>query len=244
MMLASLASAWMMGTVGSTHCLVMCGGAASTISGSVVQLGRRPRVDPKVASLAYNAGRIGSYALAGSIAGAIGVALDHAPFVFGAEIALRVLAGLLLCAVGLYIAGAWQRGAAFERIGLPLWKRIEPLARRFIPIRSVSSAFALGALWGWIPCGLVYAALGVAVVTGSPVSGALTMIAFGVGTLPAMLVMGAFGARVGNLSRRAIVRRIAGVTILLFGIFHVVGAGAQVVAPAKQAHACCLAKKA
>jgi sulfite exporter TauE/SafE len=241
---ATLVSAWIMGSVGSTHCVVMCGGAASTISGSVVKLGRKPRVTPTTASLAYNAGRIASYSVAGAIAGAIGIGIDRLPFVMGAEIALRFFAGLLLCAIGLYIAGVWRRGAAFERIGLPLWRRLEPFARRLIPIRSVGSALALGALWGWMPCGLVYAALGIALASGTPIFGALTMIAFGIGTLPALLLTALFGARLGVLANRAVVRRVAGITILLFGLFHVAAASAQVTMPLSKSHACCIAKQA
>jgi sulfite exporter TauE/SafE len=95
-----------------------------------------------------------------------------------------------------------------------------------------------------MPCGLVYAALGIALASGSPVTGALAMIAFGVGTLPALLMMGMFGARLGSVAHRSIVRRVAGLTILLFGLFHVVAASAQAVAPRSIVHACCLAKQA
>ncbi|MEO8876336.1 MAG: sulfite exporter TauE/SafE family protein [Polyangiaceae bacterium] len=239
MIVATLASAWVMGTVGSAHCAAMCGGAASTISGSVVQLGRRPRVSPAITSLAYNTGRVTSYAIAGVIVGTIGTVIDRVPFIFGAEVALRIAAGALLCAVGLYLTGFWQRGAAFERIGLPLWRRIEPFARRFVPIRSVWSALALGMLWGWIPCGLVYAALGVALASGSSLLGGLSMLAFGVGTLPARLLMGAFGARMGKYTRHALVRRVAGLTIILFGLFHIASASAQAFAPPAAKHACC-----
>ena len=244
MIVATLVSAWVMGSVGSTHCVVMCGGAASTISGSVVTLGRRPRVPPSTVSVAFNLGRIASYALAGAAAGSLGIVIDRIPYVFGAEIALRLLAGFLLCAVGLYVMGVWQRGVAFECVGLPLWRRIEPFARRLIPVRSISSALGLGALWGWMPCGLVYAALGIALASGSPAIGALSMMAFGLGTLPALLLMGIFGARLGASLQRSFVRRSAGVLILLFGVFHVIAAGAQASAPRTEKHACCLAKQA
>ena len=240
MIFSPIISAWIMGAVGSAHCALMCGGAASLASGGVVQIGKKPRVGPLGVSLAYNGGRIASYSVAGIGAGAVGVALDKVPVVFGAEIALRIFAGVLLCAVGLYVSGAWRKGAVLERIGLPIWKRIEPYARRLVPIRSVTSALALGALWGFMPCGLVYAGLGIAVASGSPLLGGITMLAFGLGTLPALLMMGAFGVRLGKLAHHTIVRRVAGVTILLFGIFHVVAAGAQIAAPRTQPHACCL----
>ncbi len=111
--------------------------------------------------------------------------------------------------LGLYLAGAWQRFAVVERVGLPLWRRVEPLARRLVPVRDASTALALGALWGWMPCGLVYAALGLALNAGSAGGGALAMVAFGLGTLPMLMTMGALAARIAVFLRVRWVRRTA-----------------------------------
>jgi sulfite exporter TauE/SafE len=239
---ALLASAFVMGLLGSTHCVVMCGGVVSLLSSGLVKLetNRRAALARSLRyALAYNAGRVASYAAAGAIAGAFGALATRAPALRDAQLGLRVAAGLLMLGLGLYLAGAWRRFAAIESVGAPLWRRLEPLARRLLPVRSVASALALGAVWGWMPCGLVYAALGVALGTGSAGSGALAMIAFGAGTLPTLLTMGAVAARVAEATRHAWVRRAAGAVIVAFGVLQVASASAQIAAREASPHACC-----
>jgi sulfite exporter TauE/SafE len=220
----------------------MCGGVVSVLQGGLVQLSpnaRTARVRSAGLGLAYNAGRVASYATAGALAGAFGAFVDRVPVLHGAALGLRLAAGLLMLGLGLYLAGAWGRFAAIERIGLPLWKRIEPLARRLLPVRTIPAALALGALWGWMPCGLVYAALGLALGTGSAAVGATTMIAFGAGTLPTLLAMGAVAHRIAQAARLTWVRRAAGLAIVAFGLFHVAAASAQIADRSSVPHACC-----
>ena len=232
-----------MGLLGSTHCVVMCGGVVGLLSSAPATIARNRReavMRTLRLALAYNGGRIGSYAVAGSVAGAFGALVDRIPLLHGAELGLRLGAGALMLGVGLYLAGAFGRFAKIERIGLPLWRRIEPQARKLLPVRTLSSALGLGALWGWMPCGLVYAALGIALGTGSASGGALAMVAFGVGTLPTLLTMGAVAARVAQLTKIAWVRRGAGVAIVAFGLLHVAAAGAQIAGGrAAAASPCC-----
>jgi sulfite exporter TauE/SafE len=235
-----LVSALAMGLLGSTHCVLMCGGVASVLSAGLVPLGRKPM---RVASLtlAYNAGRIASYAAAGALAGAFGAAADHVEVVHGTRIGLRIVAGLFMIGVGAYLTGAWRRFGRIEEIGAPLWRRVEPIAKRLLPVRSAGAAILLGSLWGWMPCGLVYSALGIALGTGSIAGGAAAMTAFGLGTLPAMLAMGAVAARVKGFIRRARVRRAAGIAIALFGAMNVATASAQAgwTKPETAVHSCC-----
>jgi sulfite exporter TauE/SafE len=127
--------------------------------------------------------------------------------------------------VGLYVAGFGAALHWMERAGEPLWKHIAPLARRLVPVRSPMHAVALGLLWGWMPCGLVYAALASSLTAGSPLGGAGTMAAFGMGTLPALITMGTCAALVARAARAQLVRRIAGVTILAFGMIQIVVVG-------------------
>ncbi len=214
-----LASAWLLGFLGSTHCVAMCGGVVA-MSCSAVSLRKRssPRAQwPYLA--AHNGGRILSYAAAGAIAGGFGAALASFGPAARAQLVLRLLAGLMMIAVGLYVAGfgAWLRAA--ETIGKPLWDRIAPLARRLVPVQSPWQAFALGLVWGWLPCGLVYGALAGAVTSGSALGGAATMASFGLGTLPMLVAMGSAATAIARATRIRPVRWAAGASIVAFGLF-------------------------
>lgn len=240
-----VASAFAMGLFGGAHCIVMCGGVVGTLcSGAPADLRERPLSQLRL-GLGYNAGRIASYALFGAIAGGFGALLERVDAVHGMQIGLRLASGLLMLGVGLYLAGVWRKYALVERLGAPVWRLVEPLARRVLPVRSTGGALLLGALWGWMPCGLVYAALAVAVSAGTPAKGALVMAAFGLGTLPTLLALGTLAGLLAKLARRAWVRRGAGLAIAAFGIFYVVSASAQAgFAPLGKppAHECCTGK--
>jgi sulfite exporter TauE/SafE len=225
MSLAALAAAWAFGLLGSSHCVAMCGGVvAMTCSALPLERRRRWRYQLGYA-LAYNAGRIMSYAAAGGLAGALGGAVLR----FGAferlQLALRVFAALAMVASGLAIAGLGGAWRGMERVGQPLWRRIAPLARSILPVRSPLQAVALGGLWGWMPCGLVYGALALAVSSGSPAAGASTMLAFGLGTLPMLLTLGSAATLVVRAFRHPTVRRGAGVLMVTLGVFHVADSG-------------------
>jgi sulfite exporter TauE/SafE len=225
MTLAWLAPAFMMGILGGTHCVVMCGGVVA-MSCSSLPLARRGRPLAQLPYvLAYNAGRIASYAVAGAAAGAVGATLAHFGAVAELQLALRLVAGATMLAVGLYIAGVAAALRWLERSVEPLWRRVSFLARALVPVRSPAHAVALGLLWGWMPCGLVYAALATSVSAGSPAAGALTMAAFGAGTLPALVTLGSAAAVVVRAARTPAVRRAAGVTMMAIGLFHVIDTG-------------------
>ena len=157
--------------------------------------GQRPRVD---FLLAYNAGRIASYTAAGALAGAIGASGFFMQHVLPVEQLLYALASVMLVVLGLYLAGLWQGVLVLERLGGVLWKHIQPVSRHFLPMRSLPRALALGAVMGWLPCGLVYSVLVAALATGSVAQGALLMLAFGLGTLPTLMAMGLAAARLKN----------------------------------------------
>ena len=202
------------GLSGGGHCFGMCGGLVGALAGS-----GSPR--PSLL-LAYNAGRLSSYALAGAIVGGIGAAGLSAGSGFGADLFLRVglygFASLMLCALGLYLLGATRALAFVERWGQGLWRRIQPATRRFLPARSAAQAFPLGLLWGWLPCGLVYSALATSLGSGSPAAGAGAMLAFGAGTLPNLLLAGLFAQRVGDWMTRRPVRVACGLLVAGFGV--------------------------
>jgi uncharacterized protein len=205
---------FLVGLLGGTHCIGMCGGIVGALS-----MGGQRRWS---LHLAYNGGRIASYTLAGAAAGGLGAAgigLGETTV----RLALYLFANLMLVALGLYLIGVTRALALTERIGHSLWQRIQPLTRRFLPVRSVAQAFPLGLLWGWLPCGLVYSCLATALASGSAGSGALAMLAFGIGTLPNLLAAGILFARMNAFVRRPAVRTVSGLLVLGFGIYGLIG---------------------
>jgi len=219
------------GLASGVHCLGMCGGivgAFSAFSGAAPLEGPRPRsglVRELPRQLAFNGGRIASYALAGAIAGALGGAGATVAGALPWQIALYVLANVMLILVGLYLAGASRWLVHVEALGAPLWRRLQPLAARLLPARTLPQSLAAGMVWGWIPCGLVYGALAAAVFAGSPERGALAMAAFGLGTLPNLLLAGLAAAKLRAFAARRGVRLAAGGIVLGFGVFGLAHAG-------------------
>jgi sulfite exporter TauE/SafE len=219
---ALLLSALMMGLLGSTHCIVMCGGVVAMACSALPIARRAGPVAQLPYVLAYNAGRIASYGIAGAAAGALGASLASFGSVQHAQLSLRLAAGAMTVAVGLYVAGVARALSWVERLGEPVWRRLAPLARTLVPVQTPAHALALGLLWGWMPCGLVYAALAVAVSSGSPGNGAATMTAFGLGTLPMLVTMGSAAVLVARLARNRRVRMIAGVAMVAMGTLQLV----------------------
>lgn len=202
---------FLVGLLGGTHCVGMCGGIVGALAVGGPAKWRM--------HLAYNAGRIASYALAGAIAGALGAASLGLEGQVPARLALYLLANLMLIALGLYLLGVTRALAFTERAGQALWRRIQPLTRRFLPATTIRQAFPLGLLWGWLPCGLVYSALASALSAGSAGRGAALMLAFGLGTLPNLLLAGILLSRLNEFVRRPVVRTLSGLLILGFGIY-------------------------
>ena len=124
---------------------------------------------------------------------------------------------LLLGALGLYLAGLWGAVRRVELVGAVLWKHLQPFTRRLLPVDTVPRALALGALWGWLPCGLVYSVLLTALAAGSATQGAFVMLAFGLGTLPNLLAIGLFWERIKDKVQSPRVRLAAGVLVAGLG---------------------------
>lgn len=214
----TLLGALLAGLVGSTHCLGMCGGIASALGMGVAPERRTPwRLFGY--ALAYNVGRVASYAVAGGIAGGIGLWLASLVSLGSWTSGLRVAMGLVMAAIGVQVAFNWRLLAPLERSGMRVWARIAPLARGLMPVRSPGRALLLGSLWGWLPCGLVYGMLVAAALAGGAMDGAGVMVAFGIGTMPAMVLTGTAAAVTGRLLARGRVRLALGVTILGMGVW-------------------------
>ena len=208
----TLLSAFLVGLLGGVHCVGMCGGIVGALS-----LGLSSQRQQLPLLLAYNIGRIASYTLAGALMGGLGFYFSGLLPVQNAQHVLLALAGVFMILLGLYLAGWWNLLARIERAGGALWRRIEPLGRGLLPVRSVRQAVLLGVLWGWLPCGLVYTALVWTVASGGAFQGAALMLAFGLGTLPNLLLMGVAAARLQRWVRIPAVRRVAGSMVMLFG---------------------------
>ncbi|TDF77406.1 sulfite exporter TauE/SafE family protein [Pseudomonas sp. H9] len=215
-LLPLLSSALILGLLGGGHCLGMCGGlmGALTLAIPQEQRSRRFRL-----LLAYNLGRIASYALAGLLLGLAGWAVANSTVALG----MRVVAGLLLISMGLYLAGWWSGLTRIEGLGRGLWRHIQPVANRLLPVSSWPRALLLGALWGWLPCGLVYSTLLWAASQGNAVDSALLMLAFGLGTWPVLLATGLAAERTSALLRKRQIRVAGGLLVILFGIWTLPG---------------------
>lgn len=215
-LLPLLSSALILGLLGGGHCLGMCGGLMGALTLAIPREQRSRRFN---LLLAYNAGRILSYATAGLLLGLAGWALADSPLATG----MRVLAALLLICMGLYLAGWWSGLTRIERLGRGLWRHIQPLANRLLPVSSLPRALLLGALWGWLPCGLVYSTLLWAASQGNALNSALLMLAFGLGTWPVLLATGLAAERTNALLRKRGVRMTGGVLVILFGLWTLPG---------------------
>jgi sulfite exporter TauE/SafE len=221
-------SAFLVGLLGGVHCAAMCGGivaalnlpsrraALSAAGGGTLAADIAGQVP---LHLAYSAGRIASYTAAGAIAGGVGGVAALADAVIPVQIALAVVANALVVLLGVYLAGAGSGVARLEWVGGALWRRVAPIGRRFLPVDTPARAIGAGAVWGWLPCGLVYSVLALALVSGDAARGAMVMLAFGLGTAPNLLVAGLALERFRGLIARPRVRLAAGLTVAALGVW-------------------------
>ncbi|MCE9569682.1 MAG: sulfite exporter TauE/SafE family protein [Rhodocyclales bacterium] len=216
---------FLIGLLGGVHCAGMCGGIVSALS--LQMPGAAGSSAPAWSiHLAYNLGRIASYAIAGALIGALGSLGLLLNNWLPVQLGLYVAANLMMVALGLYLTGLTQTLAFTERAGQSLWRRVQPATKRFLPVRGVAQAFPLGMLWGWLPCGLVYSVLTMTLVSGSAARGAATMLAFGLGTLPNLMLAGLLLARFRNVVQGRAVRLVSGLIVLGFGIWGLFNAAA------------------
>ena len=212
-LLAAVSAALVAGFFGSAHCLGMCGGIAGlyAVKLEVASLGRRLHL-----AVLYNVGRILGYALLGFLVAGIGRTLAGViPALAGP---VRLASGLLIILVGLQLAFAWRPLDILERGGARIWQQIAPSAKGLLPVTSAPKALALGVLWGFLPCGLVYSALLIAATSGEALNGAYVMTAFGLGTAPAMLLTGLGSAQLQAFMAKTWARRGAGLLVVVMGL--------------------------
>jgi uncharacterized protein len=212
----SLAAAFMIGLLGSTHCIGMCGGIVGALTMGLSETTRQSPLKLLPYLLTYNIGRLFSYSLAGLIIGLLSSSMSDF-FQIGRFPIGGIVGGLFMVALGIYIGGWLQTMAPLERLGGHFWRLIEPIGRRFMPVKSPVQALGLGFIWGWLPCGLVYSTLALAATSANAVNSAMLMLAFGAGTLPMLLVMGSFADKLQRLTRNRWIRYLAGILLIAFG---------------------------
>jgi len=219
------------GLASGVHCVGMCGGIVAAFDSKrfirIEEPGRWKR------HLAFNLGRISTYVAAGAAVGTLGAAA-YAAGALPAQEMLHLAANGMLVLVGLYLAGADRLLAPLESLGMPLWRRLQPLAARLLPARTMSGAYLAGLAWGWLPCAMVYAALAAATFSGGAAAGALGMAAFGLGTLPFLLGAGWLASRLRDW------RRAAGAAVLGFGVYGLAHADAGALGEAIRRGLLCL----
>jgi len=210
-LLPVLAAAFAAGLLGSAHCLGMCGGISGLFAAGATVASFRTQLP---LAIAYNLGRIGSYAFLGVMVAMIGSTTVSAIPALTAPV--RLASGVLIILVGLQVAFNLRLLAPVEKIGAKLWNKLVPHARGLIPATSATRAVGLGLIWGWLPCGLVYSALLLAATTAEPAGGGLVMIAFGLGTMPAMVMTGLSASKLSAFMNRN--RLGAGLLIVALGV--------------------------
>ena len=206
-------SAFLIGVAGAGHCVAMCGGITTMLTAS---MDRSIKTNPLLI-LAYNFGRILSYTIAGALAGLTGSLAAQS---IGVPIlGLKIVAAIFVILLGLYIAKISFLLSHVEQLGKGLWKFIQPLSKRFIPVKSIHQSLLLGVVWGWLPCGLVYSTLTWSIASGDWQNGALIMFAFGLGTLPALLTMASGFQLVTQILRSAITRKLTSFLLVIYGFY-------------------------
>lgn len=207
-----LLGAWVIGLLGAGHCLGMCGGISALLTLN------QPRPSAMIL-LWYNFGRLLSYALFGGLIGGTVATFSSLINLQTSLIWLRIIAAILMITLGLYVGRWWFGLLWLEKLGQKLWPWIAPYAKVLLPLKQPWHALPFGFMWGWLPCGLVYSMLTWSAVAGSFSQGALIMLAFGFGTLPAMLASGWGITRITHWQNNQLFRQCAALMLILYGIY-------------------------
>ena len=213
---------FLIGLLSAVHCFGMCGGIGGALTMSLTPEIRARNSQLFYYSLAYNLGRLASYTTAGLLIGWLGGSLVNLLAPDQGLSFLRFIAALIVIMLGLYLGGWFPRLATIERLGAPAWKKIQPLGQRLLPVTSPLQAFLFGVVWGWLPCGLVYYALLLAVAEGNAINAGTYMLMFGLGTLTPMLLASMLAGKLNHFFKSAIMKRISGGLLVLMGLISLI----------------------
>ncbi len=209
---------FLIGLMSAPHCSGMCGGIMGALSLSLPQqVQGRPRAALPFIAL-YNIGRLGAYGLMAAAAAALGTSVLATLHPVWANWGAKALIAVTLVGIGLHLAGLIRRPLRLERLGAPLWRAVEPLGRRLLPVRRPEQALLFGFVWGFLPCGLVYAVLLIAFAAPGALAGAQLATAFWLGSLPTMMAFGLFATALRRFLHRPALRRAVGGSLVAFGL--------------------------
>lgn len=204
-------TALVMGFLGSGHCVAMCGSLTMALGFSI------PREKHFISyAVVISFGRITGYALIGVVASLLTQSIIS--LTQGGILYLSIFASILMIGIGLHIAGLNSWVLKTEVMGKYIAAAIEPIKKRILPIDSISKCLLYGLFWGFLPCGLVYTALSLAMTASTPLMGGLTMLFFGLGTLPTLVGLTAFNSKLNSILAKTYVRFALGVTVIVLAL--------------------------
>ena len=209
---------FLIGLLSAVHCFGMCGGIVGALTMSLAPEIRNRNSHLFYYSLAYNLGRVTSYIIAGLLIGWLGGTLISLFSPDQGLSFLRFIAAFIVILLGLYLGGWMPRLAIIERLGAPVWKKLQPVGQRLLPVNTPLQAFLFGVVWGWLPCGLVYYALLLSMAEGNAINGGLYMLMFGLGTLTPMLLASMLAGKLNLFFKSAIMKRISGGLLVFMGL--------------------------
>jgi len=210
--------AFLIGLFSAFHCIGMCSGLVGAMTMSLAPNIRKNTSHLGLYTLTYNLGRLSSYATAGFLVGWFGQTIRDVLMPDEGIAIARLIASILIIAMGFYIAGWFPQFSKIEKIGAPLWRYLQPFGQKLLPVKNLWQAFLFGAVWGWLPCGLVYYVLLIAPANDGAGSSALFMLLFGLGTLLPMMASGFLTGRLAPLRQSQKIRIFSGIVLIIMGL--------------------------
>ena len=217
-MLVQLIITFNLGLFSTLHCVAMCGGVISTMMLAGSDEKKTSNSNKFNISFAYNLGRIVSYSMAGLISGFVGEKIINISSSINLHFILQLIATTVLIGIALNMLAILPFNKLLESLGMKLWKYLQPLGKYLLPINTLSRALFFGMLWGWLPCGMVYAALLLSLSVASPMESMLLMFVFGLGTFPGMVSAGYFSGKLAELQTKKSLRVITAAILMLIAI--------------------------
>lgn len=216
----SVLACFLVGLMSTLHCFGMCGGI-STLLTMQTRNQNDHRAKFKIA-LIYNFGRIFSYSVIGLLAG-LTSELGVNVFFQGGHTYLQFLSSIVLIIIALNILGWLSFFSHLEKITYAIWKPFQELLKWILPAKSVFDYFCLGLIWGWLPCGMVYSVLMLAIVSGDAIQSMLYMFAFGIGTLPGMVTTSVGGSFLKNSFNKPVFKYFSALLLIVIALLPITG---------------------